>query len=272
MSALLSGALLNCAFLAILRVHSVCVAAGLGAFSGGLLVLFGLVSMGFAAAFIVGQADYKRMLAYSSVEHMGIAALGVGLGGVAGFGALLHAVNHSLAKAMLFLLSGNILAVYQDKSTARVSGVLRVLPVTGVLWVAGFLAITGTPPFGLFVSEFTILKGALDAHRWLVAVLYLVFLTVIFVGMAGIFLRMAFGDRGAAGAQGGLGTQDAPGTQSGLGTQEERIRPSVAPLKESVLAWLPPLALGIGVLALGLWIPLPLRDTIHEALRALGVQ
>lgn len=271
-SALLSGALLNCAFLAILRVHSVCVAAGLGAFSGGLLVLFGLVSMGFAAAFIVGQADYKRMLAYSSVEHMGIAALGVGLGGVAGFGALLHAVNHSLAKAMLFLLSGNILAVYQDKSTARVSGVLRVLPVTGVLWVAGFLAITGTPPFGLFVSEFTILKGALDAHRWLVAVLYLVFLTVIFVGMAGIFLRMAFGDRGAAGAQGGLGTQDAPGTQSGLGTQEERIRPSVAPLKESVLAWLPPLALGIGVLALGLWIPLPLRDTIHEALRALGVQ
>ncbi len=98
-SALLSGALLNCAFLAILRMHGVCVAAGLADFSKGLFVLFGVVSMAVAAVFIVGQSDYKRMLAYSSVEHMGIAMLGVGVGGVAGFGALLHVVNHSLTKA-----------------------------------------------------------------------------------------------------------------------------------------------------------------------------
>jgi hydrogenase-4 component F len=271
-SALLSGALLNCAFLAILRVHAVCVAAGLGAFSGGLLVLLGLVSMGFAAAFIVGQADYKRMLAYSSVEHMGIAALGVGLGGAAGFGALLHTVNHSLTKAMLFLLSGNILAAYQDKSTTRVNGMLRVLPITGVLWVAGFFAITGTPPFGLFVSEFTILKGALDGRHWLVAVLYLVFLTVIFVGMAGVFLRMSFGEREGAGAQGRLGAPEEAGTQEGPKTRKEQTGAAMVPSKESILAWLPPLVLGMGVLVLGLWIPLPLRETINTALRALGVQ
>jgi hydrogenase-4 component F len=269
-SSLLSGALLNCAFLAILRVHSVCAAAGLGSFSGGLLVIFGLVSMGFAAAFIVGQADYKRMLAYSSVEHMGIAALGVGMGGLAGFGALLHTVNHSLTKAMLFLVSGNILAAFQDKSTTRVSGVLRVLPVTGVLWLAGFLAITGTPPFGLFVSEFTILKGALDGRHWLVAVLYLVFLTVIFVGMAGIFLRMAFGARGGTGTPGPAGS--TVGLPQGPGTQEGQPRTPLIPTRESVLAWLPPLALGMGALALGLRIPPPLRDTINGALRALGVQ
>ena len=95
-SALLSGALLNCAFLGILRIHQVCVAAGLASFSQNLLMTFGLLSMLIAAVFILGQTDFKRMLAYSSVEHMGILALGVGLGGAGVFGAVLHAVNHSL--------------------------------------------------------------------------------------------------------------------------------------------------------------------------------
>jgi hydrogenase-4 component F len=103
------------------------------------------------------------MLAYSSVEHMGILALGVGLGGAATFGAMLHAVNHSLVKATLFMVAGNILAVYKTRSTG-VRGVLQVLPVSGALWVAGFLAITGSPPFGPFLSEFTILKAAFDQN------------------------------------------------------------------------------------------------------------
>ena len=104
--------------------------------------------MAVAAVFILGQADFKRMLAYSSVEHMGILALGIGIGGVATFGAMLHTVNHSLTKAMLFLVAGNILALYRTKSTTRVRGVLRMLPITGVLWLAGFLAIVGSPPLG----------------------------------------------------------------------------------------------------------------------------
>ena len=152
-SALLSGALLNCAFLGILRAVQVCAAAGLLPFVQGLLTGFGLLSMGVAAVFIVGQADYKRMLAYSSVEHMGILALGVGLGGAGIFGALLQAVNHSLTKAMLFLTAGNILGVYKTKAVSGVRGALRVLPVSGALWVAGFLMITGSPPFGLFPAS-----------------------------------------------------------------------------------------------------------------------
>ena len=103
--------MLNCAFLTILRTHSLLSAAHLAAFSSDLLVLFGLVSMVVAAVFILGQAELKRMLAYSSVKHMGILALGIGIGGAAAFGALLHAVNHSLTKAMLFLAAGNILAL-----------------------------------------------------------------------------------------------------------------------------------------------------------------
>jgi len=240
-SALLSGALLNCAFLGILRVQQVCVAAGEGPFGQELLVDFGLLSMALAAVFIVGQADYKRMLAYSSVEHMGILTLGVGIGGTATFGAMLHAVNHSLTKAMLFLVAGNILAVYQSKSTSEVRGVLRVLPVSGMLWVAGLFAITGSPPFAPFLSELTILKAALDQGRNLVAIAYLVFLALIFVGMMSIVLRMAQGV-----------TERQPGTP------------------EPALAIIPPAALGVLVLLLGLYIPAALQRVIEEAARALG--
>ena len=161
-SALLSGALLNCAFLGILRAQQVVSAAGLGAFAAELLTDLGLLSMATAAVFIVAQPDFKRLLAYSSVEHMGILAVGVGVGGCATFGALLHAVNHSLAKGMLFLLAGNILAAFRSKSTTQVRGVGTALPFTAALWVAGLLAITGVPPFGPFVSELLILKGAVD--------------------------------------------------------------------------------------------------------------
>ncbi|MCL2124038.1 MAG: NADH dehydrogenase FAD-containing subunit, partial [Desulfovibrionaceae bacterium] len=160
-SALLSGALLNCAFLGILRVHQILIPAGLGDFSGGLLMFFGLASMGTAAVFIVGMGHFKRLLAYSSVEHMGILALGVGLGGGAVFGAMLHAVNHSLAKAMLFLLAGNILRHYHTTSSHDVRGMRRTMPWTAALWTAGFLAVAGSPPFGLFVSEFSILQAML---------------------------------------------------------------------------------------------------------------
>ena len=158
-SALLSGVLLNCAFLAVLRAHSLMVKAGLETFSRDLLTLFGLVSMGIAAMFIIGQLDYKRLLAYSSVEHMGILALGVGIGGTAGFGSMLHCMNHSVAKAMLFLTAGNTVAYFHSKSTLTARGIRRVLPITGILWIVGMLAIAGSPPFGTFISELAVLKG-----------------------------------------------------------------------------------------------------------------
>jgi hydrogenase-4 component F len=242
-SALLSGALLNCAFLGIMRVQQVCAAAGAGAFGRELLVGFGLLSMAVAAVFTVGQSDFKRLLAYSSVEHMGVLALGVGVGGAAAFGALLHAVGHALTKATLFLVAGNILAVYRSKSVFEVRGVLRTLPITGVVWVAGLFAITGSPPFGLFLSEFTILDAALRQSRLGVAVIYLVCLAVIFVGMATAMLRMAQGHA----ASGSVG-------------EVERERP---------LSILPPAALLCGALLLGLYLPSPLRAALEQAARAL---
>jgi hydrogenase-4 component F len=243
-SALLSGALLNCAFLGILRAHQVCVAAGVADFSQGLLLMFGLLSMAVAAAFIIGQADFKRMLAYSSVEHMGILALGVGLGGAGAFGSALHAVNHSLTKGCLFLVAGNILAAYGTKSVAGVRGIGRVLPLTSILWVAGFLAVTGSPPFGLFLSELTILKEALDQGRGAVAIGYLALLAVIFIGMANLVLPMA---------------QGRPGDLADRRTHHEVLWET-----------LPPAALATLVLVLGLYIPPPVDAMLHDVARSLG--
>ena len=211
--------------------------AGLGGFSGTLLVFFGLVSMFVAAIFIVGQGHYKRMLAYSSVEHMGILALAVGLGGAAAFGGMLHAVCHSLTKCMLFLLAGNILARYHTYSSYDVHGLRWTMPVTGALWMGGFLAIVGSPPFGLFVSEFLILKGILQQGQWLVAALYLLALAIIFVGMSVAVLRMFQGTR----------PTDMPECP-----------------RESALSVLPPMTLGLGVLLLGFWMP----DGVEKLLRA----
>jgi len=242
-SALLSGAVLNCAFLGIMRVVQVSQAAGLREFAGGILTVLGLLSLGVAAVFILRQPDYKRMLAYSSVEHMGIVALGVGLGGGAVFGGVFHALNHSLAKGMLFLAAGNILAFYRTKKSDEVRGVMRALPASGALWVAGFLAITGSPPFGTFMSEFTVLKYALDGGHYVAATLYLLLLAIIFVGMAGVVLRMS------------------------LGPLPEK---SGRPAPEPAGAVLPAAALGLAVTVFGIYLPTPLRSLLHDAAGLIG--
>jgi len=240
-SALLSGALLNCAFLGILRGAQICAAAGLAGFMRPPLIVLGLFSMALAACLMIGQADYKRLLAYSSVEHMGLLAVGLGLGGAAVFGAFYHAINHSLVKAGLFLVAGNLMAVYRTKSTARVQGILRVLPASGALWLAGFLAITGAPPFGTFFSELAILRAAVDQGQIAVAVAVIAILALAFIAMAAIFLRMAQGDP--------AGGWEAP------------------PHFEPWLATLPPMALLLAAFALGFRIPAPLLECLREAAR-----
>jgi hydrogenase-4 component F len=252
-SALLSGALLNCAFLAVLRIQQVCLAAGQGEFGQKILLGFGLLSMAVAAVFILGQRDFKRMLAYSSIEHMGILAFAVGLGGAAYFGALFHAVNHSLTKGMLFLVAGNLLTAYKTKSAPDVRGAVKVLPISGVLWVAGFLSITGSPPFGPFLSELIILKSALDQGRFIIAGAFLLLLAVIFIGMATIVLKMY---------------QGTPLPQpAGDATQSAK---SPQPAGETALAVIPPLVLGLAVLLLGFYLPPALKGLLAHAARAIG--
>lgn len=195
--ALLAGGLTNCAFLAILRFVQICNAAGEGAFVRHLLVVMGLISMVVAGVFMAGQRDYKRMLAYSSVEHMGILVFGIGIGGLGTFGALLHVVNNGLGKGLLFLSAGNIHRAYGSKVTDDVSGALRLVPASGALFLAGFFAITGSPPFGPFMSEFTILNAAVTGGHFAAAALFLLALAVVFIGMGATVLRVVQGEPSA---------------------------------------------------------------------------
>jgi hydrogenase-4 component F len=238
-SALLSGALLACAFLAILRIVQVAHAAGQSALLSPVLIGFGLVSMLVAAALLLRQTNYKRMLAYSSVEQMGILAVGSGLGGDAALGALVQMVGSSLCKASLFFVAGNMLVEYGSKRISDVSGLIRRLPVSGVLWVLGFFALMGSPPFVLFVSELLLLRGAMQAGQPWVAAALLALQMIVFLGMAPRIVAMAQGEsaRGRA---------------------------------ESATAVVPAAILLLLVLALGAVLLGPLRRPLADAAATLG--
>src|SRR5437762_2761684 len=158
------------------------------------MIFMGLLSMATAAVFMVRQRDFKRMLAYSSVEHMGILALGVGIGGAALYGALLHLINNGLTKGVLFLSAGNIHRAYGSKLTDDVRGAIRRVPLSGALFLAGFLAITGSPPFGPFVSEFIIVNAAMSTGQFLAGGLFLLLLAIIFIGMGSTVLAVVQGN------------------------------------------------------------------------------
>lgn len=191
---MLAGGVTNCAFLAILRIYQICQAGSEAAFARKIMIGMGLFSMAVAAVFMVRQRDFKRMLAYSSVEHMGILILGVGIGGMAMYGALLHLINNGLTKGVMFLSSGNIHRAYGSKLTDDVRGAMQRLPVSGALFLTGFLAITGAPLFGPFVSEFTIVSGAITSGQFLSAGLFLFFLSVVFIGMGSTVLAVVQGE------------------------------------------------------------------------------
>ena len=191
--ALLAGGVTNCAFLALLRVYQICQAAGDSGYASRMMIFIGLLSMSFAAVFMVGQRDFKRMLAYSSVEHMGILVLGVGIGGPALLGSLLHMINNGITKGVLFLSAGNIHRSFGSKTTDEVRGAMRRVPLSGTCFLLGFLAVTGSPPFGPFVSEFTILNGAFTTGSYWIGAAFLTLLLVVFVGMGRTVLTVTQG-------------------------------------------------------------------------------
>jgi hydrogenase-4 component F len=244
--AMLAGGVTSGAFVAILRFTKVMRAAGEGHFAGPILVTMGLLSMAFAAVFMVRQKDFKRMLAYSSVEHMGLLVLGAGIGGLALSGALLHMLNNALTKGVLFMSSGNIHRAYASKSTEQVSGALSRVPWSAGLFLAGFIAITGSPPFAPFISEFTIVRGALESGSFTVAGAVLLLLLIVFMGMGRTVLAVVQGPPPGAGGGGAAG------------------RSGESPWLVAPIAAL----LGL-VLLLGVYLPPPLAALLHEAVAYL---
>lgn len=241
--AMLAGGVTSCAFLALLRIYHICHAAGEDAYTQPLLLFMGLFSMAVAAVFMVGQRDVKRMLAYSSVEHVGILAVGLGIGAPALFGTLLHVLTNGLSKGVLFLSAGNIHRSYGSKSTEQVRGAMERLPLSGTLFLLGFLAITGSPPFGPFLSEFSILGGAVDAGRHVTASLFVLFLFAVFFGMGATVLQVVQGR--------------APADTAG------------STYRDGLLTGAPILVLLALVLMLGLYIPAPLGVLLGDAARFL---
>src|SRR5258708_5376710 len=170
-SAMLSAALLNCAMYALLRYDAISVRALGPSFSHTMLLIFGALSLVGASLLMIVQRDFKRLLAYSSVEHMGMVAVGIGIGVPLGlYGALLHSFNHSATKSLLFFTAGNVRENFGTLELDRITGIGRTLRWTSAFLVVGVLAIIGLPPFSLFVSEFAILTAAFrQEQHWIVA-------------------------------------------------------------------------------------------------------
>jgi hydrogenase-4 component F len=181
-SALLSGVLLNTAFLAIAR-YKVVVDASVGQWwASNILLVFGVLSVVSMGFMLLVQRRYKRMLAYSSIENMGIIAVGFGFGGVGVLYALFHMMYHALVKSALFLAAGNLFLAYSSGKIRNVRGVLTLLPWTGPCVFLGILALTGMPPFGTFMSKFGVLGAGVGSHPFVVGFLLLGF-ALVFIGL-----------------------------------------------------------------------------------------
>src|SRR5207247_1081933 len=193
-SAMMSGVLLAVAMYAIARWKAVIDAAVNPTFTSNLLIGFGLLSVALGTFSLVIQRHYKRMLAYSSIEHMGLVSIGLGLGPLGVFAAWLHVVNHAIAKSTSFLLAGRVLHRYDTTEIGKVTGLLQAMPWTGALFAAGILSLVGLPPFGLFVSEFLMVRAAvMNGRLWLTALLLLLLLTG-FVSLLSHLNRMLYGE------------------------------------------------------------------------------
>ncbi len=233
----LAGGVTSCAFLSVTRYHALLTAAGEGPFVRGLLIVLGLLSMGWAFALIIRQQDLRRMLAYSSVEHVGILAFGLGIGGAAVRFALLHVAANALLKTVLFLSSGNLIRAYGTRDMDQMKGALRRLPLTGWMLFLGFIGITSSPPFLTFQSVFGISSTAFASGQFLSGSAFLLLLFAIFVAMGAHVLPMVQGEAPEA----------APVMPDTLGTT------------------LPVLTALLLVVVLGLWMPQGLAHLLQRA-------
>ncbi len=237
-SAVFSGFLLNSALYCILRYLPI-VEAGTGShgWGRGMLLVFGLLSLAVAAVFAMTQTDVKRLLAYCSVEHLGIIAVGVGLGGIGVFAGLLHVIGHSLAKTVSFGCAGRAGQLRGSHDLRQLGGIAATAPVWGVGLVASVLALGGLAPFSLFISEFMVVRAAAAAGAWWVAAIFLGGVGVVFIAMLRSAMGLAWGPRGEVGLDAGWRWQDA------------------------TIVFVPLLAL----LMLGVWLPPAARQFIEGA-------
>jgi hydrogenase-4 component F len=243
--AMLAGGVTTVAFTAVLRVRAVVAAAGAGEVAARTLMAIGLFSMAVAALFLLSTRDFKRMLAYSSVEHMGILSLGAALGGAGLWAAFFHVWNNSMTKGAMFLSAGNIRRAAGGRTIDEVSGMSVLTPRSAALFVAGLFAVTACPPFGPFFSELLIVKSAFGTgHSWAGAG-FLLCLLLAFLGLTRVVFAVVYGRPRQTG------------------------RELAARVPETLAVVLPPLALLLLALGLGLATPSVLRESWTAATQQL---
>jgi hydrogenase-4 component F len=242
-AAILSSATLNCALYGLVRFY-ILTSRCLGAdFPGSLLLLFGMLSMGISVPFVLVQRNFRRLLAYHTIDHAGIMVTALGVGGKLGaLGLMLHMTYHTVAKSLLFLCAGNVYQQYKTDLFHKIKGgVIRVMPVTGTVFLMAMLAIIGMPPFSLFQSEFLIVRAAFDGGHYVPTVLFILFGTGIF---AGALLHV-----------GGLV----------LGPAAEGYVAPFPPWRGSAL-----LVLAAVLVVIAFWVPAPLFELIQGAARVVS--
>ena len=245
-SAMLSAALLNTGMYAIIRFLAIAQARLGHTYPRAVLLSFGFASIVIGALFMVRRGNFKRLFAYSSVEHMGIIAVALGFGGVLGlYGALLQTLNHALAKAVLFLSSGDVSLRYKTREAGEVSGLLAAVPVTGGVLLLASFAVLGSPPFGLFLSELTIVRAGFAHGSPVFPLLLLALLGLAFVPFARTTTGMVTGNP----------------------------PPLASPYRDraAVAVTAAPWILGLAVLlVLGLWIPAGLDTVLRHSIAVIG--
>jgi hydrogenase-4 component F len=247
-SAMLSAALLTTGMYAIIRFQAIAAATLGPSYPGTVLLFFGFLTVFIGVIFLVSAGNYKRLFAYSSVEHMGIVAIALGFGGVLGFyGALFQILTHAIGKAVLFLSSGHVVLGYRTREASEVRGVLGALPLAGGALLLASLGVAGSPPFGVFLGELTIVRAGFSGAEPVLAGLLLVFLVIGFVALIATTLGMVSGEG------------PPPGSIVPYPRPSGRLLASV------------PLVGGLGAfLLLGLWVPAGLDQLIMQSVRAIS--
>jgi|GEM_PF-263972 len=193
-SAMLSGVLLACSTYALIRFEHVARLATGQNFASDYFIFFGLLSLFVAFPFIILQNDIKRLMAYSSIEHTGIIYLALGFGGPFGLTAVFyHTFYHAVNKSLMFLTAGSIIGVYKTNEISKIKGLFEHHKFLAAAAFIGGLGLCGMPPFGIFFSELMILIAAITAKKYLAAALYLLCLSLIFLGFLNHLSRMTFG-------------------------------------------------------------------------------
>lgn len=195
-SAMLSAVLLKCAVLAIVRYYAIVGNSMVGfEYVQTLMLIISLLTIFIAALFILRQHDIKRMFAYHSIEHIGIIAFGFGIGGPLGiFAGLLHTMSHSLTKALAFCISGNIMRIYGTRDMQKMGGLVKIAPITAILFAIAVCSLAGVPPLAIFTSEFFAIKAAISTGQYISVAIFIAGLAIVFVGLFSHFNHIMFGE------------------------------------------------------------------------------